>query len=257
MQIGCSTLYGLLRKSVVDSVKELSARGFRAIELAYEYPQFFSPREIHALKKIARDFSLSYSMHCPWIILHSEYPWPVFQKFQARLLKKSFGVAESLEATHCVIHGGRVSETYHVLGWSKQRLLECLANELKPLVKHASDHGIKVVAENCLLKDAFGRTKDLAFILKKIPELGFCLDIAHAEVAKQAREFSRFRVDYVHATDNHLRADEHLAIGKGKINYVRWLGLLARKGFKGKIIIECISLKDCVSSRKKLLELIK
>jgi sugar phosphate isomerase/epimerase len=127
------------------------------------------------------------------------------------------------------------------------------------LFEKYSKAGLKILIENLYLKRRIGsEISDIIKIQKAIPKIGFCFDIAHSEVSGQTEEvLTKIKVDYVHATDNNLKDDEHKVIGQGKINFQEIFSRLKNKGFDGKVILENISFKDCRESANKLKEILE
>jgi sugar phosphate isomerase/epimerase len=64
------------------------------------------------------------------------------------------------------------------------------------------------------------------------------------------------RIHSVQLSDNRGRVDEHLAIGKGTIDFVRVLGALERIRFTGPLIIELFDVPKKVVSHRRLLRLL-
>ena len=257
MEIGSSTLYGLLTKTPLQASRELARHDVKALELVYEYPQytFFDSAEVRGLKKLARKHGITYSMHCPYVNAAYAYLDPRFSKPAVELVEKSLNTAARLGATHYVMHGGRLPRTYRMVERGKRHMefIKLFAKKFKPIFSRAERRGVRVVAENLNPGSTFGTLSDLWFV-KKTLGMGLCLDIAHTELffRKQKRALLELGVDYVHASDNHLKRDEHLRVGRGKIDFKKWFCDLKATGFDGKVIVECTSFADCVNSMKKL-----
>jgi sugar phosphate isomerase/epimerase len=137
MKIGVSTLYGLISKSVIETVEELEKAGFDTLELMYEYNHLLTDKEIKILKSKKLDFS----MHCPFIgvmFTHLNYN---FSAPQIELVKKSLEAALEIGCSHYIIHGGNIPMSYLTLESPKPRdffvdllrdLKTCLKNIPKP-----------------------------------------------------------------------------------------------------------------------------
>lgn len=257
MKIGVSTLYGLISKSVIETVNELEEVGFDTIELAYEYNHLFGDEEIEILK----DKKLDFSLHCPFIGIMFTHPNLDFSGPQIKLIENSLGIAVKLGCSHYVIHGGRIPATYSMVENSKARdfFVDLFIERFRDLFKKYSKEGLKILIENLSSEGKLGgKPSDIIKIKKAIPELGFCFDVAHSEVRKQTNELlEKIKVDYVHVTDNNLESDEHKAIGEGKIDFRKILSEVQNKGFTGKIILENLSLGDCKQSFNRLKEILK
>ncbi len=257
MQIGASTLYdGTIRPAAIAAVQ--AKRGFRAIEVVYEHPHFLTASDLTALKKLKREYGLSYSVHCPYMSMMVGHRDQAIRRASDALLKRSINAAAALEATHYVMHGGRMPYYYAFLGFDNKKILRDWIAEVKPLARLAADGGVRMVFENCLRSDFFGKAANHVAAARACGA-GVCVDIAHAELTGQRAAYSRsgFKPDYVHVTDTNVRRgrDDHVGVGRGEIDFGFWLRAIKKSGFNGKIILECIEPEDFVSSREKLLRL--
>ncbi len=253
MQIGASTLYdGTVRPAAIAAAH--ARRGFRAIEIVFEHPHFLSDADIASLKKLKEQYGLSYSVHCPYITMLVGHKNASMRRATDALLKLSVDSAINLEATHYVMHGGRMPYYYAFLGFSEKQILRDWVKEVKPLVREAHNGGVRMVFENCLRSDFFGKARN-HFAAARECGAGVCVDVAHAELTGQRAIYSKLKPDYVHVTDTLLKEkfDAHLGVGKGSIDFDFWVGALKKKGFNGKIILECVRGSDFVPSRKELL----
>ena len=259
MKIGVSTLYGLISKSVIETVNELEEAGFDTIELMYEYNHLFTDKEIEVLKNKKLDFS----MHCPFIGIMFAHPNLDFSDSQIKLIEKSLDVATRVGCSHYVMHGGYIPTTYLAIENPKSRdfFVDLFIERFRDLFKKYSKEGLKIVMENLTFE--FGgeigeKSSDIIKIQKEIPEVGFCLDVAHSEVRKQTNELlEKIKVDYLHVTDNNLKSDEHNVIGKGKIDFKKIISDLKNKGFDGKTILENLSFEECKESFNNLKKILK
>ena len=257
MKLGASTLYGVMSKSVIETVEELEEAGFDTLELVYEYNHLLTDKEI----KILKNKKLDFSMHCPFIGIMLTHPNYNFSAPQIELIKKSFDVALEIGCSHCIMHGGEIPMTYSMIENSKTRdfFVDLFIERFQDLFKNYSKAGLKILIENLQFDNEIGGTPyDIIKIQTAIPEIGFCFDIAHSEIAGHTEEiFDKINMDYVHATDNNLKEDEHKVIGKGKIDFQEIFSKLNNKGFDGKIILENLSFEDCRESLNKLKEILR
>jgi sugar phosphate isomerase/epimerase len=257
MQVGASTLYDVTRRPS-RLVAGHARNGFRCIEIVFEHPHFLGASDFAALRKLKREYGLSYSMHCPYMSMQTGHRDAAARRASDALLARSIRAAVALECTHYVMHGGRMPFYYAFLGFPRERVLRDWAREVKPLVRLAADGGVRMVFENCLRSDFFGSAENV-FAAARACGAGWCLDVAHAELTSQRLAFSARKPDYVHATDSLVeqKFDAHLGIGDGSIDFAWWIRRLRRLGFNGKLILECERERDFVPSREKLLRMWK
>ena len=259
MKIGAADFYGLLTKSPVDACLELQKAGIRAVELMYEYPHIISEQDALKLKKLGLDFS----MHGPFTEKSFSHPHPDFRGLQVKMVEKSLDIAAKVEADSYVIHGGLFPSFYSMIehGHKRDYFYDVFANEFQNAFKKASEAGIRVVVENLGLSQIGGKFEDIIEIKRRLPETGFCLDLAHALMSGGFPLLDAFiseiKVDHFHVSDGTAGKDEHWAIGKGHLPIRETLQKLKKKGYDGKVIFEGLTLTDTLESVKKLREMVK
>ncbi len=126
--------------------------------------------------------------------------------------------------------------------WIVQRQVEVL-RELLALARSA---GIKLMLEN--VPPLFNAPGDLKPVFNALPDLGFHLDVGHANLGvpvnisgKLLGEF-RARVAHVHLNDNLGGTEDlHLPLGAGRINWPWVARMLRRYGYDGTVTIEVFS----------------
>jgi len=117
------------------------------------------------------------------------------------------------------------------------------ASSASILWKAARERGVRVAFENMAPHVAFGRVRDILWILGSLDEteICFCLDTGHAHLAREAYTAPyklRGCLAVVHANDNDDRTDCHLPPGRGVLRWEKILGALKETGFCGTMIIE-------------------
>ncbi len=143
--------------------------------------------------------------------------------------------------------------------------LRNFSNSMKLLIKFAKSKKITLMLEN-LTHQHYGIThlEDFEFVIKRNPSLKVHLDVGHAylkggmeEIENYIKKFKK-KIVHLHMHDNRGHADEHLAIGKGTINYRHIIKLLKKINFNKTITLEVFSgKKDAVASIQKIKKLWK
>ena len=128
-------------------------------------------------------------------------------------------------------------------------------DSLRRMVKSAKRYNLKLMYEP--IDAEKDNIKNVSYILNRVPDLYFHLDIGHANLFDKniisfIRKFHK-KLRHVHLHDNHGKIDEHLPLGKGNINFKRVIKEL-RKYYDGTITLEIFSdnQKDVLRSRDRL-----
>jgi hypothetical protein len=128
----------------------------------------------------------------------------------------------------------------------------------KAFDKLAEKYNVKLNLEN-----ETACAKDCLVFFNKGKKTKMCFDIGHAYmryITKGADEdplkfFDKvFKyVDNIHIMDSRRSMDyhhDHMAVGEGNLALNKFLSLIKSKGYKGKLTIECLTLKDVERSKK-------
>jgi len=235
-----------------DLVKAFYDQGVGVVELSYD--KRYSPLEVKKIK----DFNLDFSLHCPTNLRFKHRfgnilgikPKFYFKKYEVKEFEKGFQVAEKLGATHYVLHGGVFPRGYFRFKnlQRKKAYINTFIKSFKPLLMKGKHSKVKIVLENLTLFSFFSNASDIRIVKEKFPWIGFCFDFAHSELIKQTSSLKNLNIDHVHISDNNLKNDSHLAVGEGKLNFVKLIKILKSQNFDGKVICECKSIKEIVKS---------
>jgi len=234
-----------------DLVNAYCEHGIKVIELTYD------SRYVSQEVKSIRGFDIDLSMHCPISLRLRHCLWnfvlnPKFyyNKYEVKEIEKGFQVAEKLDATHYVMHGGVFPRGYFRFKrfCDRKDFLKEFVRTFEPLFINGKDSNVKIVLENLDFGNLFSEASDIKYIQEKFPWLGFCLDFGHSELTGQTRLLKDMKIDHVHVSDNNSKKDLHLPLGKGKLNFYKLLKVLKIPEFDGKIIVECKSISGIVTS---------
>jgi sugar phosphate isomerase/epimerase len=123
------------------------------------------------------------------------------------------------------------------------------AEAIGDLAQDAAQRGITLMVEN--LDRAFSGVEDLGAVLEAVPEVGFHLDIAHANLRLGLREPNRTaslleafgdRLSHVHLSDNRGGGEDlHLPLGAGTIDWKAHIRMLKELGYDGTVTLEVFS----------------
>ena len=105
------------------------------------------------------------------------------------------------------------------------------------------DHGLKLCIEPRTW-ETISNVWAMEMLMREIGSgnLGAVLDVAHLSAQKmnavQCVEMLGRRIFYVHASDNDYLTEDHLEIGKGRVDWMNLLRALKKHSFSGPIGID-------------------
>lgn len=168
-----------------------------------------------------------------------------------RLFKTCRKLSASVLTIHCWMDSRFIPEKVRD---QKREILWALARE-----------GLRNGVQLCL-ENLSERPEDIHSLLSGCPELGFTLDIGHAQIFSQRNKCVSFlelwpkRIHHVHAHDNQggerIEDDIHLPIGKGIIDFPSILRALVESGYQETITLEVPHdhLKSSVEQLKRIVD---
>jgi sugar phosphate isomerase/epimerase len=149
---------------------------------------------------------------------------------------------------------------------SKEIFLHNFVDSLRQLVECAAQNKVELMLENVPSEEGHPLESIGCFseVMSAVPGLKFHFDIAHAFIENRMKGVKEYldsfndRLVHIHIHDNHGREDEHLPLGRGKIDFRKVAKLLKEYGYQGTITFEVFTSRlDAARSRdffKKLWE---
>jgi len=250
--------------NIIKDIEEYSSLGFDFLEFSLEepfaVPGFFSKNKQKILK-LLDEHGMFATAHAPLTTaLASDFKevrigWMKVIENYMRVLKVLKVVKITFHTFH-VIHSLKNEDSVEM-----QFLLN-LEKNLNELIGSGNKYGMRIVVENTMGKWGYGEVKYFKHLLDKVPNLGMNLDIAHAFIKGGMKNIENYvkllgnKIEHMHMHDNHGELDEHLPIGKGKIDWEQVVRLLKKINYDKTITFEVFtSKKDAVKSREKIREL--
>ena len=165
--------------------------------------------------------------------------------------------ANELDAKVWVFHPGAktgISQFYLGAEWKQN------VESIQELYKSAEEYGLNIALENLPGNYWFLMHKPEEFTRfyreTNLP-LGITLDLGHAYLENQIEPFFNLLADkivHIHASDNDGSDDQHLGIGKGKIDYDWFQQAINKTGYDKTVVIESTSgVPESIKNLKKLL----
>jgi sugar phosphate isomerase/epimerase len=266
MKVYSMPKFGLLTNPTLDVLKEIESianLGFDYVEIGAEWPEGTS-QILHAkkdrIRSLLRKRKLFAICHTAWWIdLSSQHEgvrraWIEESKSKI-LVARELGIKSINFHTHA-----EGFNTFHKR--YQPEILDTFVSSMRELSRFAKKHGVGIILENAADRGEIVSFKDYKYIASKLPGVKVHLDVGHAFVNGGMKSISDFigtfgnRIEHLHFHDNHGQNDEHLPIGRGKIDYEKVVGMLKSIGYDKTITFEVFTSKrDAVNSREKIREL--
>jgi len=252
---------GMLTNPVEDILKEIERAhklGFNLVEIGIEPPRG-DPELLMAKKgsilQAIKKHRLSVVGHTAWWCDLGS-PIEELRRVWIEEAKNYVDTANALGIKLLNFHAYHIG-TFMKVSEFRQQVLAGFVDSLEELMGYAKPFGIRLMLENDPGKMKF---KDFRYIIDQLPGLGVHLDVGHAFINGGMKEISKFintfkdNVVHVHMHDNNGKEDEHIAIGKGNIDYGKVVRQLKKTGYDKAITLEVFHGGDkaLVSSRKMI-----
>jgi sugar phosphate isomerase/epimerase len=225
----------------VGEIESIREAGFDFVDLTLEPERArASDLDVRAVRQALARTGMEVVGHTPWYLPLAS-PFDEIQGAAIGEIERCLDVFAEVGASLVNVHpDSRVS--LYDQRWIVERNIQALGR----LSRHATDLGLTLMVEN--LPGSFGRADMLQALFEAVPDLGFHLDVGHANLLVPANcaedLLSHFvgRLKHVHLSDNKGGdRDLHLPIGAGLIDW-RWVvGLLKRFGYDQTITLEVFS----------------
>ncbi|MFW6284478.1 MAG: sugar phosphate isomerase/epimerase family protein [Desulfosalsimonas sp.] len=208
----------------------------------------FAPRDFSRVGRRFADAGCRVTVHGPFMDLSPGSPDPEIRSVTHKRLQQARAAAELLFPKTMVCHAGYDPARYSFIRkqWYKQA-----ADTWNHHGRALWEKGIRLVLENVYESDP----GDLAELFEKInaDKIGLCLDTGHLTV------FSPFslsgwlaelsgRINQLHLHDNKGKADDHLGMGQGIIDFTPLHEWLKTAGHRPVITLEPHRRQDLIHS---------
>jgi sugar phosphate isomerase/epimerase len=255
IDIGLSMLF-CLGEPFPSLLRRLQEVDVRRVEILDEGLHALNSRRVRALKRVAQSRGLELTLHAPFADINIASPNPSLRRVMLRRLEKSILYARQLGCRLWVFHPGLktgVSFFYPGLDWRLN------LGSIRILLEAARRHGVEIAVENV--------PEPYPFLMKSVgdfsrfydelgEDIGFVLDIGHANLNHQVKDFITQLSDrtvHVHVSDNDGTHDSHLGVGHGTIDWEGVAKLIRKIGYSGVIVLESIEhIEESLQTLRKL-----
>jgi sugar phosphate isomerase/epimerase len=239
MLIGAMNFPG---RSVMKEIHRIHEDGFDFLDLTLEPPATWVP-DGKEVGRLLGDLGLSAVGHTAWHLPIAS-PFPEIKGAARDLYRRGLDVFADAGVELVNVHPDQ-----RVPMHSRDNMRSMNAEAIELLAQDAAQRGITVMVEN--LDRNFSNVDDLKVIFDRTPELGFHLDVGHANLRLGLGEPNRTkslldafgdRLSHVHLSDNRGgEGDLHLPLGAGTIDWKNVVRLLKSVGWDGTVTLEVFS----------------
>ena len=239
--------------NIVKEINKAKKLGFDYVEIGIEFPTNASilKKNKSSIIKALKNFQYPPLGHtCWWYLLN--LPYDGVRKAWLSQAKIDINIANELGIKLLNFHFWVPTSILLENKESRKIILDNYVKSLNELTNFAKKKQVILMLENG--EEKFGYYK---YVLDRIPKLKVHFDIGHAFLSGGMTNIKRFisyfgdRIIHVHIHDNHGKLDEHLALGKGKINWKKVFSWLKKPKYDKTITFEVFkSEKDLIKSIK-------
>ena len=248
-----SIKFGLMnhpRENILKEIELVRKLGFDFVEITMEWPGASPEILIKNKNKILNLLSKFKSKpiaHTWYIDLGSSYEH--VRKGGISEAKKMIGIASLLKIDLINFHFYSSGLRPSLVKYRKE-ILTNIINSFKEIVRYAKSKKVKVMTENLAAHSEVTDFNDFKFVIDRVPNLKVHLDIGHAfiqhgmEGVKNYMFTFKDSLAHIHVSDNDGEEDEHLPLGKGKINFEQVAKWLKQVNYDKTITFEVFTSKE-------------
>jgi sugar phosphate isomerase/epimerase len=225
-------------RDVLAEIEWMIGMGFEFIDLTLEPPLAAVWKiDLSAVRAILKKHPLP-------VVGHTAYYLPLCSPFESvRLaavdeLKRCVEAFSQLGARWMNLHPDHNAPLQ-----DKNFIIDRNLQSLRELAVTARDCGVGLMIEN--LPGTFNTVRQLSPLLDAMPELGFHLDVGHANLMVEPNSADELiaaygsRLRHVHLHDNKGgRKDLHMPLGTGTVDFPHYIRSLKNSGYDGTITLE-------------------
>lgn len=220
-------------RSVYNEATFCGRSGFDFLDLTIEGPHAATV-DISRLRRLLHSHDLSITGHTdpclPWA-----YPIQAVRDACLGEMERCAKIFSALGAKVMNIH-----PCYFCPPAMKKDLVTFNIESLQPIVDMTAAHDLTLVFEN--YKAPFDRVSTFKTLLAALPGLRVHLDFGHTNFGCDNSEaFCRElgeKIRHVHFSDNRSRADDHMPLGVGTVDWRKAVQVLQATGYDGTITLE-------------------
>jgi sugar phosphate isomerase/epimerase len=256
--------FGLLTdpiESVPTEILLFKRLGFDYVEIGIEEPQATPQILMRQTQEILRSlqetglFAIGHTAY--WVGFGSSHE--KVRRGWVEEAKDMIQVASQLKLPFLNFHYNARLGRVGAKDWSRNNFVQNFTNSMKELTQFASSLNVQLMLENPPPQGAYSLEgiEYFAQVINSVPKLKFHFDVAHAYIENRMKGVQQYleafgdRLVHVHVHDNHGKQDEHLPLGKGKIDFRKVVTALKEADYCRTITFEVFTSRtDAVRSRE-------
>ena len=233
MQLPFVTAYAIqnylqAEDGIIDACKNDFSHWYIDASLESERPGSWNSLRIDNMKQLCNQHGIT-------PIIHGNFKIPLaadvdeLQIAAIDYVKKEIDLAYEFDAP-LIVHGGAIVEP-RLINSTKKKSLERFLVSLDKLINYAATKNVDLFLENLSnyknytpFHYIFTSPEDVDYVLRKIPDIKLFIDIGHANIGNNPLDFiTNFHKSIIGMSfsNNNGVNDQHLALEKGQIDYVK------------------------------------
>jgi len=245
-------------QNLLRQIQWIGENGFDFVDLTLEPPGALAAEvNVDAVRELLDKYELEAVGHTAYYLPIAS-AFPSFCKLALEELRECFIVFQMLDIRKVNLH----PDEFTAGMFHRDKAIARNIQAIGFVAEAARQHGLELMIENT--PRFFNSVKELQMLFDAVEDLGFHLDVAHANLNTRKNKTPEFlanfhdRLQHVHLSDNRGgAADLHLPLGAGLIPWKRIIAALKEFKYDGTITLEVFSRdrRYLLASREKLLEL--
>lgn len=248
-------------KPILRELDAIAALGMDYVELAMDPPKAHYSQieqQKRTVKAALKAHSLGLVCHLPTFV-HTADLTATIREASLHEVIHSLETAAELDAEKVVLHPSYIGGLAVLV---MEQAMALAMDMFSCVARRAEILGMTVCIENMFPKyRPFVEPGDFEAVFRAFPQFKLVLDTGHAHMddpsGRRLTDFvTRYadRLEHLHISDNNGRVDEHLAVGRGTIDFDRLAGAFGPSGYEGTVTLEVFSenRNDLMDSRDRI-----
>lgn len=230
---------------VISDIQEIAKLGFDYVEIGIEGPcgkREILEKKINEIKAEIKKRNIFIVGHTAWY-LEIGCQYEEIRKAYVEEMKKEMILAKRLGCTKVNLHS-HCQGMYIRDEKSKKVIINNYIKSLRELVAYANKIGIRLMLENSGERGEITKFEDIKKIIDNVPGLYCHMDLGHVFIWDGMKGIEKYlktfknKLIHIHMHDNNGKQDEHIAIGKGKIDYKKVYKWIKEINYNNTITLE-------------------